>query len=303
MRHLFILLLVGSSTLVSGQIRGNGELTTKRFALGEVQELLININATIEIDAAANDNYIEITTDENLIEYLVPENDNGKVELSQKEWVKPKRGLSYVIGSTDLQVLKNDSWADVRVDDLSQEYFRYQSLVGGEAVFTGQVNEFRLALEGGNINASELIAQNAFVNIWDDAQALITVVQELHSEVSHGGRLMYTQEPAKVNKKTKAGGQVYHQAEHDTKGKKEEVEFITFKIKSKGTEIIQAYVKGPNGRGGTFSYGLPIRPFTPKKETWSVGTKLYSVNKMGIKTLIYTVKKEDAGKVITVSKK
>ncbi|NNE30164.1 MAG: hypothetical protein HKN16_11040 [Saprospiraceae bacterium] len=77
--------------------------------------------------------------------------------------------------------------------------------------------------------------------------------------------------------------------------------YIKFKIVNKTLQFAEAYVEGPNARGGTFSYGLDLGPFIPRKENWSIGTKLYVVNKQGTRHLVHTVTAKDEGKIVDVS--
>ena len=41
-----------------------------------------------------------------------------------------------------------------------------------------------------------------------------------------------------------------------------------------------------------------MMPFSTRKENWSVGTKVYKVNKLGLRKLLVKIKPEDAGKTV-----
>jgi len=301
---LTFILLCLSSTLL-GQVRGNGTITTERFDISGIEEIQINVNGELIIDASSDDNYIQITADENLISYLKPDQEGSFLELTQQKWVEASQDIQYKIVSNGLKVIKNDSWTNVKVTGLNQESIRYQSLVGADAIFEGRVVEFRLGLDSGSVDASNLRAENAIISIWDYAQATVNVISRLDATVSNDGKVIYVNEPEKIKKRLTKGGKVaaLTETKKAVNSSPNRTKYIKFKIKSKDTEVIQAYVKGPKPNGGYFSYGLPIRPFIPRKENWTIGTKLFSVNKFGVKKLIYTVKAEDEGKVITVSKK
>ena len=73
-----------------------------------------------------------------------------------------------------------------------------------------------------------------------------------------------------------------------------------FKIKNNTVRRNTYYVKGPNGRGGTFSYGFSLFPYATKPENWSIGTKIYQESYAGKLTELVTIKKEDKGKIITL---
>ncbi len=60
---------------------------------------------------------------------------------------------------------------------------------------------------------------------------------------------------------------------------------------------------GPKKNGGRFSYGFPMMPGFSKKERWTTGTKVYKVNKIGIRKLLVTIKSEDEGKTVKLFNK
>lgn len=83
----------------------------------------------------------------------------------------------------------------------------------------------------------------------------------------------------------------------------EEGTYINFEITSNKPKVIHAYVKGPKKSGGYFSYGLNLIPFQKRKERWTVGTKLYSENKLGVRKLLYEFTAADEGQVVNVTKR
>jgi len=69
-----------------------------------------------------------------------------------------------------------------------------------------------------------------------------------------------------------------------------DVNFIDFGIKNNSIRINSYYVKGPNGRGGDFSYGFKMLPFTSRAEYWPVGTIVYEQSHGGkLKELIVII--------------
>lgn len=90
-------------------------------------------------------------------------------------------------------------------------------------------------------------------------------------------------------------------AQTETISTKEKGDFIKFKIVNTSINTIHAYVRGPKKSGGHFSYGLNIAPFSPRKENWSIGTKLYQENKIGRRKLIYTFTAKDEGKTVNIT--
>ena len=55
---------------------------------------------------------------------------------------------------------------------------------------------------------------------------------------------------------------------------------------------------GPKQDGSKFGYGFPMMPYATRKETWTIGTKVYKVNKIGLKKLLVTINKDNENQVV-----
>jgi len=141
------------------------------------------------------------------------------------------------------------------------------------------------------------MAENAFVNIWSWGSAQVNVANLLDGKVTNGGRLVYVNNPKKVSIKSKKEGKVV--SINDTENLKETtVKYISFRIKNNSTNRNQFAVVGPKPDGSKFGYGFPMMPFATKKERWTTGTKVYKVNKLGLKKLLLTIDRDDEGKTV-----
>lgn len=79
-------------------------------------------------------------------------------------------------------------------------------------------------------------------------------------------------------------------------------EFIKFKIKNNSFNRNHFVVIGPKSNGKMFSYGFPMMPQAERKENWTTGTKVYKVNKLGLRKLLIIIKPEDENKTIKLFK-
>ena len=68
MKNVFFFLFLLSFELY-GQIKGNGNITTRSFPIDAVEHLEINLNARILVDLKGED-LVTISTDENLIDQI-----------------------------------------------------------------------------------------------------------------------------------------------------------------------------------------------------------------------------------------
>ena len=80
-------ILLSISVNLNAQIRGNGNIGTFSQELDDFDRLIIDLPARIIINCNANSG-IEIRIDENLVDYISLESEDGVLNLKQKEWIK-----------------------------------------------------------------------------------------------------------------------------------------------------------------------------------------------------------------------
>ncbi len=84
---------------------------------------------------------------------------------------------------------------------------------------------------------------------------------------------------------------------------KDTPKFINFKIENNSFNRNYFVVIGPKPNGRKFSYGFPMMPQATRKEYWTTGTKVYKVNKLGLRKLLISIKPENENKTVKLFKK
>jgi hypothetical protein len=289
---LFALLCLGS--FAHAQVNGNKKIITKTFPLENIQKIKINFYAKITIDLAATE-AMTITTDENVMDLIGKEVVDNTLYLDQIEWIEPSQA-TIIIGAPNLRHVETGTHDLTKIINVDNEYLQLTAPIGTIKI-EGKTKEFRLGVELANVDASKLVAENAFVNIWSWGNAKVNVVNTLNAEVKKRGKLIYVNSPKKINKKTRKEGQIVS-AETSNSIENPEAEWIHFKIKNNDSDRNNFFVIGPKKDGSKFSYGFPMMPNATRKENWTVGTKIYKVSSLGFRKLLVTIKKEDADSTV-----
>lgn len=258
------------------QINGNKNVTTLRFPADGLEELWINLNIDIEVITTGDESYIEVTTDENIIPYINLETRNGKLELDQKKWIESSGTFKVKIVAPDLKAINNDSWVDLSVQLSGQEKFIVRSTIS-EITVNGDVNLIEVETENSEINLTDLKFQSIESSVLGNGKIIVTESKQLNKNGATTLREIELKKQLPIFANAR---------------------FIDLRIKNNRNQSFSAYVKGPKKDGSYFSYGLNFYRNQIKKERWSVGTKLYKVNRKGHKSEIYTVKPEDEGKIV-----
>lgn len=284
---VLVLILIGN--FAAAQVKGNKNIITRTFPLENIQKIKINFYAKITIDPSAEEG-MTITTDENVMDLIGKEVVDNTLYLDQKEWISPTQA-TIMIGAPKLRHVETGTHDVTRIINVDNDYLQLTAPIG-TIIIEGKTKEFRLGVELAKVDASKLVAENAFVNIWSWGNAKVNVTNTLDAEVKNSGKLIYVNSPKKLKKKTRKEGRIVSAATSNTI-KNPDAEWIHFKIKNNNSKRNNFFVVGPKKDGSKFGYGFPMMPNTTRKENWTVGTKIYKVNRLGFRKLLITIKKED----------
>ena len=217
------------------------------------------------------------------------------MHLKQLKWVQPSQQVIIKIGAPNLKVVEKGTHKTLRITNVNNDYLKLIALVG-KVIVEGKTKQFNIDVENGKVDASKLIAENAKVTIWGSGKAKVYVENEIYSTLKNNARLELVNIPKKIRGDRKKSL---------TKIKNEsysELKWINFKIKNNSWNRNNFVVIGPKKDGSKFSYGFPMMPGKIKKERWSIGTKVYKVNRAGMKKLLITIKPENKSQTIKLFK-
>ena len=117
-----------------------------------------------------------------------------------------------------------------------------------------------------------------------------TLIKELNTRA----RLEYVIEPKKII------GERLNAVARVNKAEFIKAKFIDIGIKNNSWNRRHFVVIGPKKDGSSFSYGFSLMPGSVKKERWTVGTKVYRKNSVGVKKLLVTIKAADEEKTVNL---
>ena len=299
MKKITLLLFLVGMTGIS-QIKGNKTIETRDFNVAGLEHIKINFYAKVTIDQSAEES-MRITTDSNLFDLIDTEVVDGVLHLNQKKWISPSQNAIITIGAPNLKRVETGTHDITKIINVNSEALQIMSPIG-KVFIEGKTKQLNLGVELASVDASKLIAENAYVNIWGRGTASINVLNEVDGKVSKSGTLNYVNTPASNTVKKQKDK---HDVEDvsDVKEINEEVKYINFKIKNNSINRNNFYVVGPKPDGSKFSYGFPMMPLSKRQETWTTGTKIYKVNRIGLRKLLVTITAENENQVVKLFQK
>ena len=299
MKAITLLLCLVAATSMA-QIKGNKTIETRTFNIENVNNIKINFYADVTIDASLKEG-LTITTDENLFDYIQKNVVDNTLYLDQKEWISSSKKTKIIIGAPNLKRVETGTHDITKIINVNSEALQIMSPIG-KVFIEGKTKQLNLGVELASVDASKLIAENAYVNIWGRGTASINVLNEVDGKVSKSGTLNYVNTPASNTVKKQKDK---HDVEDvsDVKEINEEVKYINFKIKNNSINRNNFYVVGPKPDGSKFSYGFPMMPLSKRQETWTTGTKIYKVNRIGLRKLLVTITAENENQIVKLFQK
>ena len=272
------------------QTKGNKKIEKRFFKVQNLEELTVDLNAKIVVDLKEEEG-MTIEMDENLFDKIDTEVLHGRLVLGQLKWIQPSQKIVIRIGAPRLKRIVQDTHGTLQVIHVNNETIQITAPLG-KVTISGQTEDLRLAIENGEVDASELNAEKVRVNIWGWGKAKVFAENELFTKLSEDAKLEVINVPMKLS----GDARKFLRKKRELPDK--EIKWISFKIKNNSWNRNHFVVVGPKQNGGRFSYGFPMMPGFSKKERWTVGTKVYKVNKIGLRKLLITITAKDEGKTI-----
>ncbi|MGJ8737304.1 head GIN domain-containing protein [Zobellia laminariae] len=214
-------------------IRGNGNTVSIERSVGDYESIAISGSFDIDL-VSGSEGALIVKGEENLLEYIVTEVENGKLVIRVKKGVNLKpsihkggihvqipvesidalslSGSGDIVGHTTLKTAdfktsmsgSGDITLDVDTETLSA------SMSGsGDMNVRGNTRDFKATISGsGDIKAFDLNADNVEATVSGSADIKVTANEKLKARVSGSGDINYRGNPKKVDTKTSGSGDI-----------------------------------------------------------------------------------------------
>jgi len=230
---LVVVFTISCSAQWGKGIKGNGNTVSIDRSVGEYDG--IAVSGWFDVDLVdGKEGELTLEGEENLLEYIITEVENGKLVIKTEKGVnlKPsswKDGIRITVpvesidavslsGSGDIvgkTTLKTSDFktamsgsGDITLD-LETESLSASMSGSGDMNLSGKTKNFDATISGsGDIKAYDLIADNVEATVSGSADIKVTAKEMLTARVSGSGDISYRGNPKKVDTKTSGSGDV-----------------------------------------------------------------------------------------------
>ncbi len=212
------------------KVKGNGHMVTKTRSVGEYDKVFVGGSFDVKL-IAGKEGKLTIKIDENLLEYLITEVENGKLKIKWKKGINisTRKGILVIVPFKDIEEVSLAGSGDVYSDDMIKADNFKAALSGsgnlklsvtaenmdsaisgsGNIDLIGDANQLKCSISGsGDITAYELKSNDADIRIAGSGNIKVFVNGNLKGRIAGSGNIYYKGNPKRQDTKVSGSGNV-----------------------------------------------------------------------------------------------
>jgi hypothetical protein len=207
-------------------VRGSGVERTESRSVSKFKGIEVGGAFDVDVVAGTGETKVELSGDDNLIEYVETEVQGGILSIRTKKSISPKLTLRVRITTPDLASLRSSGASDVVLNGINNERFTLETSGAGSVKASVQTNDLRIETSGAgdvriggstktlsletsgaaDIDAHELKAAKVRVEVSGAGDVSVFASDELDVHVSGAGDVKYSGNPKIINQDVSGAG-------------------------------------------------------------------------------------------------
>ncbi len=208
-------------------VRGTGEMVTESRHVGAFDRIRTAGSWDVSV-IVGQEQSVKLTFDDNIIELIRTEVDDGALEIFSNESFSTKHRCRVEITVPALHEIRSSGSGDISVDCLDTDSFDFDLAGSGDFDLNGKAREMRVRLAGsgdgsltgeagiidvkvsgsGDVDARGLEARQAIVRISGSGDVAVHCSELFDGRVSGSGDIVYYGKPADVNMSVSGSGDI-----------------------------------------------------------------------------------------------
>jgi hypothetical protein len=146
-------------------IKGNGILKSRKEFINRIRRIDLNGNINCEI-VRDNSNTIELSTDENILNYIKFSMDNDNLTVSSSGAVLTTRGTNVLIKSEEILEIVNKGTLKLKYLNVCSSRIAFENTGSASIVLSGECDEIAIVSTGNmDVNMISLQSKKSFVKL------------------------------------------------------------------------------------------------------------------------------------------
>lgn len=179
------------------RVAGSGQVATESRNVSGFNGLIVNGAGNLTINRTGTES-LSITTDDNLMQYIVTEvrGDKLVIDYKPKTLVEKVSALSFMVTAKDLSSITINGAAAIDAKNLQGDQFSISVSGASTSKLAGKVDQLTITLNGtGGINAENLEAKRAVVTNSGAGTVTVRATDSLNATISGIGYIEYIGNP------------------------------------------------------------------------------------------------------------
>jgi hypothetical protein len=194
-------------SLKIGKERGSGRMATEVRTVGDFSQL--DVGSVFQVEVVAQKEFsVEVEADDNLLQFIRTEVNDGRLEISLSKSVKTSNPMRIRISAPNIDRVEASGASRVNVSDLKNSEIALDTSGASKINLAGETSKLTVDVSGASqIDAGSLSASAANIDASGASHVNVNVANELTAEASGASRITYTGSP-NVRKSTSGASSV-----------------------------------------------------------------------------------------------
>ena len=275
-------------------VNGNGTIVDQMRPLKTFSSVSLDFSADLTIVNGETPSFT-IEADENILPHIGTQVRSGKLYITQDKWIEPSQRIIIRVGAPFTSGIETSGYSDVVIEGIDGPRLQVNAGVGKVKLF-GNAERLLVRTKTGHIDATNLITAYADVSATSHGTIKLGKVEELITNISDTGTVIYNGKPGSMDNKNQHA--LIVAADDYVDPSTIQVEYVAFTLVNNSRKKLSLRVEGP--REKQFSYGFNLLANSGRNENWPVGTKLYNEGRLLSDKLLLTIKADMAGKEVDI---
>jgi len=181
-------------------VEGSGHVTTLRFDVSDFNS--VEVGGVFQVEIVAQKDFgVQVQADENLLQYIKVEVEDGILKIESDKNLKSKSPIRIRISAPNIERLEASGVSRVTVADLKNASLDVDTSGASKIVIAGETETLNVHVSGAsNVDAENLKAVNGFVEANGASHVSVNVADTLKADASGASRVIYTGNPISVQK-------------------------------------------------------------------------------------------------------
>ncbi len=188
-----------SMTLLSGcnfilmakGIPGSGNAAQESREVGEFHAIAFSGGGTIDF-VVSDHASCQLECDDNLLEYIVTEVEDGTLKIHNRENISPKSGLKVTLTSTQLDSLEIAGACKGTIRKLDTSTMSIETAGSSNLTFDGKADQLDIEIAGsGTVDTSGLASNDVIISIAGSGDVTVEANDSLDVSIAGSGKVRY----------------------------------------------------------------------------------------------------------------